>query len=339
MKLHSPIVALREVEWLTLESNNAMKNIFLSAILIPLTFMILKGQQDPLYTKYIFISDMAYNPASTARQGQTKMTGAFRNQWIGLQGAPKTYAFGFEMPLDGISSAGGCNFFHDAIGFEKHTGIYVNYAYDVKLKSNLHLRLGLKGGMSHFTTDFTDVITPSPTLSDPVYAQNTSTTIMRTGIGLFLHNEKSYFGFSIPNFSATIPNSGYTFAEDNAYLSKHFYVSMGHVFKPSVPELELKPCIFVKYHRAAPIQIDLALQAWYKDFIGIGFSYRTGDAIAGMVDFSVVDGLIISYAYDYAVSDFRSVGRGAHEFIISYQIQQSNKALPSMHKFPTLQRF
>ena len=42
------IVALRELEWLTLESNNAMKNIFLSAILIPLTLWFQKS--DPLYT-------------------------------------------------------------------------------------------------------------------------------------------------------------------------------------------------------------------------------------------------------------------------------------------------
>ena len=47
----------------------------------------------------------------------------------------KTYAIGFEMPLDGISSAGGCNIFHDAIGFENIQNLFLNLCPKIKFVS------------------------------------------------------------------------------------------------------------------------------------------------------------------------------------------------------------
>lgn len=301
--------------------------------------MFMYGQQDPLFTRNVFISDMLYNPASTAMHGDIRAMGAYRNQWGSLVGSPKTFVLNTELPLENIHSGIGCNIFHDAIGFDSHYGIYVNYAYSINLSKNIKMRLGMKGGFSLLTSDFTDVDTPDNQNLDPIYTQNQKVSIPKVGFGIFLHNDKSYFGFSIPYTAASIPNSGFSFAEDNAYLSRHFYATLGHVISTPIDEMEVKPSIFLRYHQSAPLQADISTQVWYKDLFSIGLSYRTNDALAGTCDIALSQNLILSYAYDYTYSDFQSISAGAHECILVYRWQKKSVSIPSIHKFPILPRF
>ena len=302
-------------------------------------YIQLHAQQDPLFTRNVFISDMIYNPASTANGGDVRILGAYRNQWGALSGSPKTFVFNGEIPLENINSGIGCNIFRDAIGFDAHYGMYINYAYALKISKKIHLRLGIKGGFSLLSSDFSDVNTPDPLNSDPIYAQNLSIAIPKVGFGVFLHTDKSYFGFSIPYTAASIPNSSFTFTEDNAYLSRHMYATLGHVFKTPIDDIEIKPSVFARYHPSAPLQADISTQVWYKDLFSIGLSYRTGDALAGTCDIALSQNFIMSYAYDYTYSDFRSISAGAHEFVLIYRLKKKTVRVPAIHKFPILQRF
>jgi type IX secretion system PorP/SprF family membrane protein len=296
------------------------------------------SQQDPHFTRYSFVTDMMYNPAAVARSGQPKLVVFYRDQWSGLKGAPRTPGLSFETPLS-LNAGLGFNCFQDRIGFDNHFAFQTNYAYRIAVSSTYSLSIGLKAGVSVIHSDFSDLITPEPDKNDPVYIDGRRTIIPRVGMGFFIHSEKNYVGLGIPSIAAFVPENGIFLHDDGIFLSRHFYLTGGHVFDIPGSEFQIKPGVFIKYHPAAPVQADIITQLWYKDIWGTGLSYRTGDAVAVMLDISVIEGVVLSYAYDMTYSDFTNVGRNAHEIILSVSLSKRDRVIPSIHKFPNISRF
>lgn len=311
---------------------------FYSLIFIVFNCTNLMAQQDPHFTRYSFITDMMYNPAAVARAQQSKLIVFYRDQWAGLKGAPKTPGLSFETPLS--DNAGlGFNCFQDKIGFDTHFAFQANYAYRLSINKKYNLSIGLKGGTSIINSNFSDLITPEPDKTDPVYTDGKRSIVPRVGMGLLFHSDATYVGLGIPALAAFVPNDGVFIADDGVFLSRHFYMTAGHVFDVPRSDFQFKPGILIKYHPAAPLQIDILSQIWYKDILALGISYRTGDAIAAMIDIAISKNMVFSYAYDMTYSDFTNVGRNAHEIVFSIGLSKNDKVVPSMHKFPTLQRF
>ncbi len=312
-------------------------------ILIIITFLALTvtifAQQDAMFTRYAFVSNMLYNPASTGRNDGIQTSLAYRSQWAKIAGAPTTIALAVESPLNDGRAGLGLNIFRDKIGFDQHTGIHANYAYRIPISKKYILSLGIKGGASIISSDFTDVITPNPGLVDPIYNGNIQVVVPKAGFGLFVHSDRTYIGFSIPAIFSAIPDGRFTYQDDAAFLSHHYYLTTGHVLDIPNTDLQLKPSIFIKNHPAAPLQVDINAQMWYKDIFSFGLGYRTGDAISGMIDIALTKDVVMSYAYDYTFSDFRVIADGAHEFILIYTWRKKEVRVPSIHKFSTLSRF
>ena len=54
-----------------------------------------KGQQDPMYTQYIF-NLQTINPAYAGSWQDIGVTALSRDQWLGIQGHPTTQTFSFQ---------------------------------------------------------------------------------------------------------------------------------------------------------------------------------------------------------------------------------------------------
>lgn len=309
------------------------------SIIIVCIHTLMIGQQDPMFTKYMLVSDMLYNPASTARNGKSNIGIIYRNQWLHVQGAPTTSVLSYENSLSDNRAGIGINLFHDNIGFDSHIAAYLNYAYRFPINEKIMLSMGLKGGVSNYRSDFSKVVSSEPTITDPLHAADKSVLVPRIGSGISLHTANWFFGFSIPYFSAFSPKKNLIFEEDNVYLSKHYYLLGGYLFDIPKSDIQLKPTAFFKYHKSTKVQIDLGIQGWYKDLLGIGFLYRTSDAFAAVVDLALYKNFVLSYSYDYTYTDFRTIGNGAHEIMLFYQWQAKTPKIPSIHKVTTLSRF
>jgi type IX secretion system PorP/SprF family membrane protein len=305
-------------------------------VFISVLFLIsnVTAQQDAMFTRYTFINNMHYNPAITGRYEGIRSSVGYRKQWANVQGAPSTLAIGVEKNLNDKSGLG-LNIFNDLIGFDAHTGIHINYAYKIPINKSYSISLGLKGGTSVLSSNFSGAITPDPGKIEPVHKNPYHKIVPRAGVGLLLTNNKSYLGFSMPNVISWLGKDILTHDNDT-YLSKHFYASAGYIIGNDDSYLQYKPSIFLKYHPSAPIQFDVNIMAWYKNRIAAGLSYRTGDAISGIIELAITPTLVMSYAYDYTASDFTRIGNGAHEIILSHTFIPKIIKVPSIHKFSTM---
>jgi type IX secretion system PorP/SprF family membrane protein len=279
---------------------------------------------------------MLYNPASIASDYKHKVSIAYRNQWRKAQGSPTTLAIGYEHLLSEGKAGLGLNVYHDRLGFDQITHVQTNYRYSVPISTQWQVSLGLKAGITQINTNFDNAVTPDPT-PDPIH-QYSNVLLPKAGVGIFINSDRAFLGVSMPSVLAYTQQK-VNINDRNGLLSRHLYASTGYVFG-DIEGMQYKPFVFFKYHKAAPLELDLGLQAWYKNRFSVGLSYRTGDALSGIVEANLNKSFTVAYAYDYTVSGLRNFDLGgAHEIVLVYTFESAPIKIPSIHKFANLSKF
>ena len=127
-----------------------------STLLIPIKRAT--AQQNIQFTQYIFNS-LSVNPAYAGYKEEWFLQMGLRNQWVGLEGAPKTG----QLSIDGIlnssnkSTGVGLQITADKLGPQAATSIYANYAYRLRLDESDTKRLsfGIGAGVTQYSLDGT----------------------------------------------------------------------------------------------------------------------------------------------------------------------------------------
>ncbi len=64
---------------------------------------------------------------------------------------------------------------------------------------------------------------------------------------------------------------------------------------------------------------------FFYDAIGVGLSYRTGDAIVAMFELQVASNFRFGYAFDYTITEISNYSSGTHEVILRYEFGFGSK--------------
>jgi hypothetical protein len=62
------------------------------------------------------------------------------------------------------------------------------------------------------------------------------------------------------------------------------------------------------------------MNVWVNDIIGFGGSYRSSDAVVGMIELKLNPMFRLGYAYDHNISDLVNYNSGTHEFMLRYEL-------------------
>lgn len=283
-----------------------------------------QAQQESMYSQYMF-NTLALNPAYAGSRDVLSMTALYRRQWIGIEGAPTTQTFTADMPLNKERIGLGMQLFNDQIGAQRSTGAYASYAFRVKVSRRTTLALGLQAGATNFRWDLASV---NAGAADPVFSQNVNKWLPNFGTGIYISNDKAYFGVSVPSLIRGKLNE-YS-RSDSARQQRHYFLMAGFVMRLG-NSLHLKPSVLFKGVQGAPVAFDANLNLWIKNRIAVGASYRTGnlkfnndkisggklgDAIVGLIEVQLNDQLRFGYAYDYMLNDLK---KESHEIMLRYE--------------------
>ena len=74
-------------------------NLILLGCLLILASLDVRGQQEPMFTQYMF-NTVAVNPAYAGTRNTLNLTSLSRLQWLGLEGSPKTYSVALHTPIN-----------------------------------------------------------------------------------------------------------------------------------------------------------------------------------------------------------------------------------------------
>jgi type IX secretion system PorP/SprF family membrane protein len=273
------------------------------------------AQQDPHYSMYMF-NPLSINPAYAGSLDQASAVGMFRKQWVNFPGAPQTALFSFHSPLKNKNVGLGFQFVNDQHGIIKTNGFNGIYAYHLKLQ-NSRISMALQAGANNFTANLSSVILNPTGEFDPAFAQNISQWDFNAGAGLFWYGEKFFVGASVPHIANNILSANEINNINVARMRTHAFLTGGYVFTLS-PIWKLKPSTLLKYAVGAPLQLDVNLNAYFLDVVGIGVSYRTQDAVVAMLEVLATKQLRFGYAFDQTITKLRGYTGASHEFLLRY---------------------
>ena len=277
----------------------------------------LTAQQEPMYSQYMF-NMLHINPAYAGNLASNNVTLVYRKQWTGIDNAPATGTLSWDNRQENSNIGYGLQVYNDQLGIEKTSGFQAFYSYRLKF-SESNLSLGLSGGVLNYRAAYSQAKVIQG--NDALFQEDVNGVLPTAGIGALYSAEKFYVGFSMPALFSTKINIDKTVVTRSA--SNHMFLTGGYIFDAS-EVLKLKPSIMVKAVKGAPLAYDLNLNAWIQNVVGLGVSYRTGDAFVGMFELQISPQIRLGYAYDYTISNLKSfnVG-GSHELMLRYEFGNS----------------
>ena len=302
-----------------------------AGILFVLLFVLClkaNAQFDPMFTQYMN-NEMFINPAYTGTRKVLVTTLLYRNQWVGIEGSPKTQTFSLHSPTSKKCGVG-ISVMNESIGISRTLRLNGNYSYRIRTSEKGQLSFGLQGGIIQYHQNYNELVLVNP--NDNLFNSNLSNAIApNAGFGMFYYTNRFYLGFSIPRM---IKNSFKSSGFQNSASPKdwHYYLTSAIVLNVS-DNFKLKPSVMIKEVYGAPIQGELAIHGLFDNVWWIGASYRTGDAISVITGFQLSNQLRIFYSYDYTLTALQNYSSGSHEIVISYDFAVRNNRIASPRIF------
>ena len=297
-----------------------MKKIFL-ILLLSFVGAISYAQQDSQFTQYMY-NTININPAYAGSRGVFSIFGLHRNQWVGLDGAPVTNTFSFNTPINNSKFGIGLSIINDRISPADENSISADVSYSIPTSETFKLSFGVKATANLLNVDFTKLNIYSP--GDVLAQYNIDNKFSpNVGAGVYFHSDKSYFGFSVPNFLQTkhFDKSEGGFSSSSVASERmHFYFITGHVFDISTANVKFKPALLTKMVQGAPLQVDLSLNFLFNDKFTIGGAYRLNAAASFMAGFQFSDSWFMGYGYDMEVTKLANYNSGSHEIFLRYEL-------------------
>jgi type IX secretion system PorP/SprF family membrane protein len=299
-----------------------MKNIlFLLAFLaIGLTA---QAQQQPHNTQFMYYK-MGYNPGYAGSQESACVSCIYRQQWLGLDGAPSMQALSFNMPLSNQRVGAGANLYRHTIGITSMYNLDLAYAYRVRMGRGM-LGIGLQGSVRSIENDFQKTTaTQDKTQDESIPANAESKFLFNFGAGLYYSSERFYLGASVPR----LLENNLDFDSDDVFVSRevqHVYL-MGGVSLPVGPAIKLQPQALFKYVGKAPVDFDANLNVIFSDRYIAGITYRVGgdktnsigESIDLLIAAQLTNQLMLGMSYDITLSDIKTYGTGSVEVSLHY---------------------
>jgi type IX secretion system PorP/SprF family membrane protein len=287
----------------------------------------LKGfsQQDPQYSQYMF-NQMAINPAYAGSKEALSTTAFIRDQWTGIDGAPKTQTISAHGPLKSRKVGLGFSVIADQIGPKKSVGALASYAYRIPVK-NGKLSFGLRFGVFNYTYNWDDIIYKD---AGDVYNTHTQTSkiVPTADCGLYYYSNSVYAGLSATHLYSGKLTSVSSLNGDDAKLAPHIFFTFGKAFDLG-ENLIFNPSVMVKTAKGSPSTFDLNASFLLKQRLWLGVSVRSTYGVVVYTQFNITDKFKLGYSFDYGINQIGKLGGGTHEIMLGYDFNISHSKIAS----------
>lgn len=290
-----------------------------------------KGQQDPMYTQYIF-NLQTINPAYAGSWQNIGLVALTRLQWIDFKGHPSTETFSFQAPLRNENVGVGFNAVIDNIGLEKRFSLNGDYSYQVRLNTATTLRFGIKGGFTNYSNNLSAYQQYPDNVTDVAFQSSIENKFMPNfGIGLYLLSEKYYLSLSLPKIIQNKYQNSVSNLTTNAEV-RQLYFAGGMIINIS-ENLQFKPTFMTRTVMGVPFQYDISGNFLLAKKFWLGAMYRSGDAIGAIAQWIINPNIRFGYAYDFTLTNMRNFHSGIHEVMISYEFIHPKRRFISPRTF------
>ena len=303
-----------------------MKIFFTSFLAI--AYLAIGFSQQPAQYSLYMLNKYAFNPAYAGMDNSLSFTGVYRNQWVGLEGAPETQGLNAHMPLYFLGGGVGFVAEKETIGSWRQTSAVATYSYQMEAGTAGVLSLGMSIGLLQRELDGSKVRTPEGVYNegsqidhqdDLLFSDLQNGSAPTFHVGAFYQGEKLEAGISAMNLienEVSLSSAG--FKPDRTY-----FLYIGYQIDLD-KKLVAVPSALVK-SSTEQTQVDLSVLMRYDENIFLGASFRgydakTRDAASIFGGFKLSERIVLGYAFDVPISDLKPVNNGTHEFYLNYNL-------------------
>jgi type IX secretion system PorP/SprF family membrane protein len=274
-----------------------------SIFILVIVWNSLCAQHAAHYSQYMF-NGLLLNPAYAGGQEALNVTALYRNQWAGINGAPKVISFSAHSPLKNKRLNLGLSIENTSAGLFSQTQVKGMYAYRFPLGSG-KLSFGLQAGADIKTFNRNNLRVQDnddPTLSQ----QAMSTSALIAGAGVYYMHAKFYIGLAAPDLVSP---------DGTEHMTTQLHAG---ALLPISKDFKLKPAILLRHIAGSPVFANLSTTFYYKEIVGLGAGYTLGNAFLVYTDLRINEQINFGYAYERNQGQFGSYSRGSHEIMLRY---------------------
>ncbi|WP_324670952.1 type IX secretion system membrane protein PorP/SprF [Hymenobacter sp. GOD-10R] len=318
------------------------------SLLLPLLLLVTVpalAQQEAQYSQYMN-NNYLLNPGATGAEDYIDVKLSYRTQWVGLEGAPKTYYASINSSLGKWRTTGkrtlrewrrpfhalGGYVYRDVTGPTSRTSAYASYAYNLALTPKIRAALGVSVGMQQYAVDGQQLQFFDPTTQ----AASAASRVLDGSVGLWVYSSSFYVGVSGTQLLGNKLDFSYGLNQVGAgapgnTLKRHYFVT-GGVRIPLSEDWSVVPSVLVKAVNPAPLSFDLNAKLKYRDLLWAGVSWRAFDSAIAMVGLSY-EQFMLGYSYDAGTSELSGYHHGSHEVLLGLRLKKRAQAVCPPNKF------
>lgn len=284
------------------------KIFFLVSLVFGLSSTCLYAQLVPVYSQYL-LNQSIINPGYIGIDNCLNINALYRQQWAGYEGAPSTRTLSAHTPFRNRALAAGINVVNDVIGVTSNTLLEGQFAYRLKLSEEAKLSFGLGAGLLINKNNFSTLKVNDA--GDEIFTNNQNATLPTFSFGVYFEDRNFFGGFSTLNLTHNL-------SQKQAFVYQQpYYLTLGYNF-PVNETVKLSPSLLFKKVNNNPVNIDLNFMTELYSRLKVGVSYRSKEAIYGILQFSLNEQLQIGYSYDHSLSAISKYQKGSHEVSVRY---------------------
>jgi type IX secretion system PorP/SprF family membrane protein len=284
-----------------------LRSLFFSLFI---TFSLLGQSQDlPIYNHY-FSNPFFYNPSYARGKNQTELNLLHRQQWTGLNDAPKISYLTLTVPVSNKIGMG-LSIHNNKRGVITTTSYQAAISYKVQLNNLTSLSFGLSGGLGRNSLDISQV---DP--NDPAIARLLSSSLYLEGkAGVNLKHHNLNIGFSMPQiFDQSIVDAN-DFQKIGVNPFKTIVSSIGYKFQVS-QSISFQPLVLYKLNKTTN-QLEGYGTVHFREAFWLGGMYRQNYGGGALAGFQISHVLQLGYSYEFAASQNSQLNFNTHEFQLS----------------------
>jgi type IX secretion system PorP/SprF family membrane protein len=272
----------------------------------------------PLLDQY-HLNGLAINPAYAGSQEALSVGLHSRVQWVGFEGAPKTFTLSLHSPMRNKKVNLGLILLSDRLGSKQETGFMFNYAYRIEMRKG-KLSFGLAAGLTNLSYDLNSLRYTDAgdfLLQEP----GRRALLPAFSVGSYYYTDKFYAGISLPlltNHQMNQETGKYRIGFDPA--ATNYSLATGYLFGLS-EKLEMLPSLMFRTNPAVATQLDLHCSVIYNKRISLGTIVRTSGSLAAVLQVQANRQLRVGYSYAYELSGLSSYQHGSHEVVLRYNFR------------------
>lgn len=291
------------------------------------TYLKIVAQQLPVNNQYL-INPFSISPAYAGVNGSVESFLSYRQNWLGISGAPKTEIININGAI-GEKYGVGANLTSDQTGIFNTFSLLTTFAYHLKITPNKTISFGMHSGVFRNKIDFTtgDV----QDLSDPFFAnaQTLSAWNFETGAGILFRCHKLNIGYSIPRL---LENKLMNSNNDVLYTSKmHSVIHLFYTFGLN-RNIELSP-FFIARTTQGSMTFDASVLVKYMGKLWVAPAYRKDGTLNLSIGGAIYDKLVMNYSYEFSGKGIQGKSSGTHEISLGFLIGKQKADIHSSSIF------